>query len=174
MDKPTANVQLADAGILSGIAVNRVAKKICGDVLGLLAQLRDHLTAKLNSDAVMTDWQRQRAGELLKFSQETIKGAYQKIGTKTAADLDGLANVEVQKLTKTVNTVVGVELSARMAPQQLEAIANTDKLLVQGATQGEWWKKQEKMTSSIISVPRSSWAWFRGRLSLTWLRPPRT
>jgi SPP1 gp7 family putative phage head morphogenesis protein len=29
-----------------------------------------------------------------------------------------------------------------MAPQQLEAIAKTDKLLVQGATQGDWWSKQ--------------------------------
>jgi hypothetical protein len=76
VDKPTANAQLVDAGILSGIAVNRVAKKVRGDVLGLLAQLRDQLTAKLNSDAVMTDFARQRAGELLKFAQSTIDGAY--------------------------------------------------------------------------------------------------
>jgi hypothetical protein len=139
VDKPPANVQLVDAGVLGGISLARVSKKICGDVLGLLAQLRDHLTAKLSSDAVMTDWQKQRAAELLKFAQSTIDGTYQKIGKKTAADLDGLSNVEVQKLTKTVNAAVGVELSAKMAPQQLEAIANTKTLLVQGATQKAWW-----------------------------------
>jgi SPP1 gp7 family putative phage head morphogenesis protein len=143
VDKPTVNQQLADSAVLSGIAVNRFAKKVRGDVLGLLGQLRDSLTAKLNSDAVMTDWSRQRATDLLKFAQSTIDGAYQKIGQKTVADMNGLAGVEVQKLTKTVNTAVGVELSAKMAPQQLEAIASTDKLLVQGATQGAWWKKQE-------------------------------
>jgi SPP1 gp7 family putative phage head morphogenesis protein len=142
MDKPTVNQQLADSSILTGIAINRVAKKVRDDVLSLLAQLRDQLTAKLNSDAVMTDWQKARCAELLKFATSTINGAYQKIGEKTAADLGGLSNVEVQKLTKTVNDVVGVDISARMAPQQLEAIANTPKLLVQGATQGEWWSKQ--------------------------------
>jgi hypothetical protein len=142
VDKPTANQQLVDSAVLGGIAAGRVAKKVRGDVLGMLGELRDSLTAKLNSDAVMTDWQRKRAVELLKFAQSTIDGTYQKIGKKTATDLDGLANVEVQKLTKTVNTAVGVELSARMAPQQLEAIANTKTLLVQGATQGDWWAKQ--------------------------------
>jgi hypothetical protein len=140
--KPTVNAQLVDSSILGGISLARVSKKICGDVLGLLGQLRDHLTAKLNSDAVMTDWQRQRAAELLKFSQETIKGAYEKIGKKTVAELDGLSNVEVQKLTTTVNAVVGVDISTKMAPQQLEAIAKTDKLLAQGATQSDWWSKQ--------------------------------
>jgi SPP1 gp7 family putative phage head morphogenesis protein len=142
VDKATVNQQLADSAVLQGISVGRIAKKVRGDVLSLLAKLRDELTAKLNSDAVMTDWQRQRAAELLKFSQATIDGAYQKIGTKTAKELEGLSNVEVQKLTTTVNAAVGVELSARMAPQQLEAIAKTDKLLVQGATQGYWWSKQ--------------------------------
>jgi hypothetical protein len=119
MDKPTVNQQLADSSILTGIAVNRVAKKVRDDVLSLLAQLRDQLTAKLNSDAVMTDWQKARCAELLKFSQKTINGAYQKISTKTVTELDGLSDVEVQKLTKTVNTAVGVELSARMAPKHL-------------------------------------------------------
>jgi SPP1 gp7 family putative phage head morphogenesis protein len=142
VDKPTVNQQLADSSVLQGISVNRVAKKIRGDVLSLLAQLRDSLTAKLNSDAVMTDWQRQRATELLKFSQATIDGAYEKIGKKTAADMNGLADVEVQKLTTSVDNAVGVNLSAAMAPQQLEAIANTKTLLVQGATQGDWWSKQ--------------------------------
>jgi hypothetical protein len=149
VDKPTVNAQLVDSAVLSGISVNRVAKKVRGDVLSLLAQLRDQLTAKLNSDAVMTDWQRQRAAELLKFSQSTIDGAYEKIGKKTVAELDGLSNVEVQKLTKTVNDAVGVELSARMAPQQLEAIANTNKLLVQGATQGDWWST---LSGSLVSL----------------------
>jgi hypothetical protein len=76
VDKPTVNQQLADSAVLQGISVNRVSKKVRGDVLGLLGELRDSLTAKLNSDAVMTDWQRQRAVELLKFSSATIDGAY--------------------------------------------------------------------------------------------------
>ena len=54
MDKPTATAQLADSAVLGGIAVARVAKNVRGDVLGLLAQLCDQLTAKLSSDAVMT------------------------------------------------------------------------------------------------------------------------
>jgi hypothetical protein len=113
VDKPSVNQQLADSAVLSGIAVNRFAKKVRDDVLRLLGQLRDSLTAKLSSDAVMTDWQRQRAGELLKFSQATIDGAYTKIGQKTVTELNGLADVEVQKLTKTVNTAVGWSLALR-------------------------------------------------------------
>jgi hypothetical protein len=62
---------------------------------------------------------------------------------------EGLGAVEVHKLTKTVNDAVGVELSARMAPQQLEAIANTNKLLVQGATQGDWWST---LSGSLVSL----------------------
>ena len=48
MDKPNVNQHLLDAGILSRISLNRVAKKIRGDVLALLAQLRDQLTGQLN------------------------------------------------------------------------------------------------------------------------------
>jgi SPP1 gp7 family putative phage head morphogenesis protein len=142
VDKPTANQQLVDAGVLQGINIQRVSKKLRGDVLGLLGTLRDQLTAKLNSGAVMTDWQKQRAVELLKFSGATIDAAYAKIGKKTVTETDGLSDVEVQKLTSTVNNAVGLSLSAKMAPQQVEAIATTDKLLVQGATQGDWWAKQ--------------------------------
>jgi len=48
VDKPNVNQQLLDSGILSGISLNRVAKKIRGDVPALLAQSRDQLTGQLN------------------------------------------------------------------------------------------------------------------------------
>jgi SPP1 gp7 family putative phage head morphogenesis protein len=144
VDKPTVNAQLADSGILQGISGARVAKKLSHDVLAMLAQLRDQLTGKLSSTEVMTEWQRQRATQLLHFAKDAIAGTYEKISDKTAAQLEGLGAVEVHKLTKTVNDAVGVELSARMAPQQLEAIANTKRSLVQGAVQSSWWRNQSE------------------------------
>jgi hypothetical protein len=112
VDKPpSVNAQLADSAIVHGTNVQRVGKKISNDVLGMLGQLRDELTAKLASKSVMTQWQRQRATELLQFAKDQIGGTYAEIGQKTAAQLEGLGAVEIHKLSTTVDRAVGVERS---------------------------------------------------------------
>lgn len=153
MDKPTANAQLADSSIVHSTNVARVGKKITQDVLRMLGQLRDELTAKLASPSVMTDWQeRQRATELLRFAKDQIGGTYEKISDKTATELDGLGKVELERLSRSVDHVVGVELSARMAPQTLEAVAGTKRLLVQGALTSKWFGQQSDSLAHNFSA----------------------
>jgi len=105
----------------------------------------------------MTDWQRQRATELLHISKDAIGGAYEKISDKTAVQLEGLGDVEVQRLTKSVDHSVGVELSAKMSPQQLESIAGAKQLLIQGAVQKTWWAKHvEELHAAVrdnVAIP---------------------
>lgn len=141
-DIQSASSKLQDAAILHGISLQRVNKTLRDDVVENLIELRDSLQAKLNSTATMTDWQKQRVAGLLKFANGTIEAAYRKIGDQFSKDLNGIAAATVNHMSSAVNETVGVNISSVISLQQLQAIANAKKLLVQGSSQKDWWSKQ--------------------------------
>lgn len=143
-DDPNVSNKIQDSAILHGISIQRVTKGMRQAVLDDLVALRDALLAKLNSGKTLTEWQQKRITDLLQFANGTIDQAYQKIGKNFTKDLSGISDAAIKQLKNSVNQAVGVEISAAMSPKQLEAISNTKNLLVQGATQKDWWNKQSE------------------------------
>lgn len=137
--------RLADAAVARQIDLARFDAGIRQRVIALLQALERDVTAQLAGAGPLTEWRRARLQQFLAEIRASIDDHYERISTLTAVEMQGLAHAEAQWQATTINGAVGIELAKAMPSEtQLARLANST--LIQGAVQGDWWKRQSQDT----------------------------
>mgnify|MGYP003631891629 CR=1 FL=1 len=123
-----------DAAMEINLITMRVEESTRRQVRVILKDLESTLVAKVNDDRI-TNWSRQRIQKQTASARQSISRAYTKISEVSREATKGIA-------TPTASLAAdALSVTALTPPASvLNAIANGS--IIQGATQGAWWRKQ--------------------------------
>lgn len=137
--------KLADEAVARQIDLSRFDASIRGRVIGLLEDLEREIIATLADATDLTTWRRDRLQRQLSDIRAVIDGYYGRISTLSAVEMQGLAAAEAQWQVDVTNKALGWDLMSAM-PSETQLARLADATLIQGAVQGDWWKRQSADT----------------------------
>lgn len=136
---------LAHAAASRQINLARYDATLRSQVIKILRDVESEIVKKLSSDKQWTDFTKDRLNKQLADIRAVINLDYLDITHITSSELTDLAIIEAQWQSKVVNREVGFDLMSAMPTEsQLEALAG--KTLIQGATNKDWWARQNQDT----------------------------
>lgn len=141
--------QIADDMRRHMLDILKVSRGSRNKVFSILKDLETEMVKRLAEEEVgdgesgLSNFQRERFGNLLSWSRDKIQETYAEINDLQADDMTEIADVEAKFAGASINKAVGVTLvTNQLSDEQVSSIAS--EVLIQGAPSKDWWDKQAK------------------------------
>ena len=148
MADKSVNQFLLDSYIERGVRITRIESGLQNEVLLILRDLADELSAilsKANWDSGSVDQKLARLEKLSAQAQSAIEDHYSVIDKRVDENARSLVLAESEWIGSVVNTYLGVELFDVSLNRNLLKSLTSD-VMIQGAPSAAWWYKQEQTT----------------------------